>query len=112
MSGKWIPVENELPKIGRDVLLSTNTGAVFVGHRCKPELIWQVTEGSRKRWVYDPDSYTDDIDALPRLTDIAFEDDKMWGDTCLAVTSANYNGRSKGVTAWMSLPDPYTEDKS
>lgn len=112
MSGKWIPVENELPKIGRDVLLSTSKGAVYVGHRCKPDLIWQVTEEGKKHWVYDPESYTDDIDVLPRLTDIAFENDDRCCDTWLSVTSANYNGRSEGVTAWMPLPDPYTEDKA
>ena len=106
---KWIPCEERLPKIGERVLLATNCGIVVIGHRDKPDLIWQVTEKGDKHWVYDPEAYTDDVDSLPKGEDCAFSQDTDYGDGFLSVTSLNYNPRFEGVIAWMPLPQSYEE---
>ena len=103
----WIPVTERLPIFNQPVLLSTNRGEVYVGHREKPSLIWQVTEEGRKHWVYDPESYTNSIDSLPKAEDIAFDNEDRYGDGWLSVTSVNYNDRFAGVTAWMPKPEPF-----
>ena len=106
--GEWIPVSEKLPKYRQSVLLSANNGTVFIGHRCKPDLVWQVTEeDGRKHWVYDPESYTNDIDSLPKAEDCSFDEDSTYGDNTLSVTSVNYDERFAGVIAWMPLPEPY-----
>lgn len=107
----WIPCSERLPKINQSVLLSTNGSVVFIGHRTKPELIWQVTEeDGKKHWVYDPEAYTDDIESLPKGEDCAFDSESQYEDSVLSVTSANYNPRFGGVVAWMPLPEPYGGD--
>lgn len=106
---KWIPCSERLPKIGERVLLATNCGTVVIGHRDKPDLIWQVTEEGDKHWVYDPEAYTDDVDSLPKGEDCAFSQDTDYRDGFLSVTSLNYNPRFEGVIAWMPLPKPYEE---
>ena len=103
----WIPCSERLPKIGERVLLATNCGTVVIGHRDKPDLIWQVTEKGDKHWVYDPEAYTDDVDSLPKGEDCAFSQDTDYGDGFLSVTSLNYNPRFEGVIAWMPLPEPW-----
>lgn len=109
----WISVSEKLPKTGQNVLLCSNDCKVFVGHRCKPDLIWMVTEeDGRKHWVYDPESYTDDVEVLPKSEDISFDPDQTYADGMLSVTSENYDPRFGGVIAWMPLPDPYKEEQS
>lgn len=104
----WIPCSERMPKINQRVLLATSEGRVFVGYREKPDLVWQVTEtDGRKHWVYDPESYTDDIEILPKNEDCGFAKDDVYSDGFLSVTSINYDDRFEGVTAWMPLPDPY-----
>ena len=107
----WIPCNERLPEINQIVLLSTNSNNVYVGYRNKPELLWQVEEDGRKQWVYDPESYDVDIDVLPKTEDIDFYCEGVNDGGFLSITSANYNDRFEGVTAWMSLPEPYKEDK-
>ena len=103
----WIPCEERLPKIRERVLLVTSGGTVIIGHRDKPDLIWQVTDlDGRKHWVYDPEAYTDDIDALPKGEDCGFSQDTDYADGFLSVTSLNYNPRFEGILAWMPLPEP------
>ena len=106
---QWIPCSERLPKINQIVLLSTNSNNVYVGYRNKPELLWQVEEDGRKQWVYDPESYDVDIDVLPKTEDIDFYCEGVNDGGFLSITSANYNDRFEGVTAWMSLPEPYRE---
>lgn len=108
---RWIPCNERLPEINQIVLLSTNSNNVYVGYRNKPELLWQVEEDGRKQWVYDPESYDVDIDVLPKTEDIDFYCEGVNDGGFLSITSANYNDRFEGVTAWMSLPEPYKEDK-
>ena len=104
----WIPCSERLPKIRERVLLATNGGIVFIGHRDKPDLIWQVTEeDGRKHWVYDPEAYTDDVDILPKAEDCGFSQDSDYSDGFLSVTSVNYDKRFSGVVAWMPLPEPW-----
>ena len=108
----WTPVGKKLPRINQRVLLASSGGTVFIGNRCKPELIWQVTEeDGRKHWVYDPEDYTDDIDSLPKGEDCAFEQDSRYGDAMLSVSSKNYDPRFEGVIAWMPLPEPYRAER-
>ena len=85
---KWIPVNEELPDVGRHVLFSTTRGHVLAGYRLEPSSLYLVTddEDGKEMWVYDPDSYS-----------------------FLAVTSPNYDARFQGVTAWMPMPKPYKE---
>lgn len=105
---KWIPVSERLPIINQRVLLISSGGLAFVGNRCEPELIWQVTEeDGRKHWVYDPEDYTDDIDSLPKGEDCSFEQNSRYGDTMFSVSSENYDPQFDGVIAWMPLPEPY-----
>lgn len=105
---EWIPVTEKLPKINQTILLSTNKGNVYVGQRCKPDIIWQVTEpDGRKYWVYDPEAYTDDIDSLPKSEDCSFDGVDRYSESWLSVSSANYNDRFEGITAWSPLPEPY-----
>ena len=106
----WIPCSERLPEINQIVLLSTNSNNVYVGYRNKPELLWQVEEDGRKQWVYDPESYDVDIDVLPKTEDIDFYCEGVNDGGFLSITSANYNDRFEGVTAWMPLPEPYRED--
>lgn len=108
---QWIPCSERLPKINQIVLLSTNSNNVYVGYRNKPELLWQVEEDGRKQWVYDPESYDVDIDVLPKTEDVDFYCEGAIDGGFLSITSANYNDRFQGVTAWMPLPDPYREDE-
>lgn len=108
---QWIPCSERLPKINQIVLLSTNSNNVYVGYRNKPELLWQVEEDGRKQWVYDPESYDVDIDVLPKTEDIDFYCEGVNDGGFLSITSANYNDRFEGVTAWMSLPEPYKGDE-
>lgn len=108
----WIPCNERLPKIGERVLLSTNEGNLYIGKRCKPELIWQVMAKTRKKkrcnlWVYDPEAYTDDIDSLPKGEDCGFEKETRGIESILSVTSLNYDSHWEGVNAWMPLPEPY-----
>ena len=104
----WIPCSERLPKINQNVLLSTTNGTVFVGHRDKPDLIWQVTESDgRKHWVYDPEAYTDDVDALPKGEDCGFSTNTDYADGFTSVTSLNYDDRFIGINAWMPLPEPW-----
>ena len=106
----WIPCKERLPKYRQNVLLSGNNGTVFVGHRCKPDLVWQVTEeDGRKHWVYDPEAYTDDVDGLPKAEDCSFDEDSTYGMNMMSVTSVNYDERFEGVVAWMPLPEPFKE---
>ena len=106
----WITVKERLPKINQSVLISLTDGDVFVGYRCKPDLIWLITEeDGRKHWVYDPESYTDDIDSLPKDEDCEFYDGSQYGNGYLSITSINYDSRFPGVIAWMPLPEPYVE---
>lgn len=108
----WIPCSERLPKINQRVLVATTDERIFVGHREKPDLVWQVTEtDGRKHWVYDPENYTDDIESLPKNEDCGFAKDDVYSDGFLSVTSINYDDRFEGVTAWMPLPTPYKESE-
>ena len=108
----WIPVTERLPEVNRDVLLSSNMGNVYAGHRDTTDFIYKVTDkNGRELWVYDPEAYTDDIDSLPKTEDCSFDNDECtqgW----LSVSSANYNDRFEGITAWRPLPEPYTEEEA
>lgn len=107
-TGKWIPVSESLPKINQQVLISTNDGNVFAGHRLIPDTLWQVDDwDNKKAWVYDPERYTDNIDDLPRCEDCAFETNP--DGILMAVISMNYNPSQRGVVAWMPFPEPYKE---
>ena len=107
---RWIPVSERLPEINQQVLLSTNDGAVCMGHRLTPETLWQINDRDRKLWVYDPEIYTENIDDLPKSEDCAFIIISTNLDQILmAVTSPNYRSFLPGVSAWMELPEPYEE---
>lgn len=105
---QWIPCSERLPKINQTVLLSTTDGEVIVGYRYNPDIVWQVTANDgRKIWVYDPENYPGNIDELPKAETCGFEDrDNCW----LSVTSINYDLKFAGISAWMSLPEPYGEE--
>ena len=107
----WIPVTERLPEVNRDVLLSSNMGNVYAGHRDTTDFIYKVTDkNGRELWAYDPEAYTDDIDSLPKTEDCAFSDNENT-QSWLSVSSANYNDRFEGITAWRPLPEPYTEEE-
>ena len=105
---QWIPCSERLPEINQTVLLSTTDGEVIVGYRYNPDIVWQVTANDgRKIWVYDPENYPGNIDELPKAETCGFEDrDNCW----LSVTSINYDLKFAGISAWMSLPEPYKGD--
>ena len=108
----WIPVTERLPEVNRDVLLSSNMGNVYAGHRDTTDFIYKVTDkNGRELWAYDPEAYTDDIDSLPKTEDCAFSDNENT-QSWLSVSSANYNDRFEGITAWRPLPEAYTEEES
>lgn len=109
---RWIPVTERMPEVNRDVLLSSNMGNVYAGHRDTTDFIYKVTDkNGRELWAYDPEAYTDDIDSLPKTEDCAFSDNENT-QSWLSVSSANYNDRFEGITAWRPLPEPYTEEES
>lgn len=102
----WVSVHKRLPKINQRVLLKSNGGTVFIGHRAKPDLVWQVTTSDgRTLWVYDPEAYTDDIDGLPKAEDCSFDPDCTCGEALLSVTSINYNPKFEGVIEWKEIPN-------
>lgn len=105
---KWIQVNEKLPKINQLVLLSSVHGKVFTGYRDKPDLIWQVTDpDGKKHWVYDPESYTDDIDSLPKAEDCGFSASSNYIEGMVSVSSVNYDPKWDAVIAWQPLPKPY-----
>ena len=105
---KWIPCSERLPEIGKPVLLSTTRGRTITGCMDEPATMYLVFDNNKDKeiWVYDPESYTDAFDFLPKAKDCSFSDSDL-SNGSLSVTSLNYNPRYEGITAWTPLPEPY-----
>lgn len=112
---RWIPVTEKLPEINCSVLLSSNHGNVFIGHRDEPSTVWQITdEDGNKDWVHDPEEYGDDVDInnLPKAENCWFSVDmrrvgKRYVDFVCSVSSVDYVAKEEGIIAWKPLPKPY-----
>lgn len=104
---RWIPCKTALPEINQRVILSLTDGTVMIGYQGEPDILWQVKDKRKKIWVYDPKSYTKDIDGLPTTKDCWFEGCNSDDMSYLSVTSPNYRKRFPGVIAWCPLPEPY-----
>ena len=107
---QWIPVAERLPEIYQSVILCLTDGTVFAGYQGEPDCIWQVTKkDGTKLWVYDPSSYTDDINSLPTAKDCWFSTNDPDGMSYTSITSLTHRKRFPEVVAWMPLPAPYEE---
>ena len=109
---EWIPCSKQLPEIGKPVLLSTTRERTISGHLEKPMTIYLISDNKDKEiWVYDPESYTNSPDFLPKAKDCSFSDESS-GSGFISVTSSNYDPRFEGVTAWMPPPRSYQGGKN
>lgn len=109
---RWIPVTERMPETNCRVLLSSNSGKIFLGSRQKPTLIYQIDDDGSKYWIYDAEleNYDDDIEVLQKAEEQGFDVDEEGFTIC--VSSVNYvpEAWSDGITAWKPLPKPYRPD--